>query len=46
MLRTLVGEHIGTWKLKLAATEFAYNTTMNSTTDKSPYEIIYNFRPR
>jgi len=46
LLHTLVGEHIGSWDLKLATVEFAYNTTMNRTTGKSPHEIIYDFRRR
>ena len=46
LLRMLVGEHTGSQNLKLATTEFAYSTTMNRTTDKSPHEIIYSFRPR
>jgi len=46
LLRTLVGEHTGSWDLKLATAEFAYNTTMNRTTGKSSHEIVYGFRPR
>jgi len=46
LLRTLVGEHIETWDLKLAAVKFAYNTVVNRTTGKSPHEIVYDFRPR
>jgi len=41
LVRTLVVEHIGTWDLKLVTTEFAYNTTGNMTTCKSPHEIVY-----
>ena len=40
LLRTLVGEQTGSWDLKLATAEFAYNTTMNRTTDKSPHKIF------
>ena len=46
LLRTLVGEHTGSWDLKLATAEFAYNKTVNRTTGKSPHEIVYGFRPR
>ena len=46
MLRTLVGEHTGSWDFKLATTEFAYNTAVNMTTGKSSLEIVYGFRPR
>ena len=44
LLRTLVREHTGSWDLKLATVEFAYNTAMNRTTGKSPREIVYDFR--
>ena len=46
LLRTLVGEYRGSWDLKLATAEFAYNTTVNRTIGKSPHEIVYDFRPR
>ena len=46
LLRTLVGEHTGSWDLQLATAEFAYNTAVNRTTCKSPHEIVYGFRPR
>ena len=46
LLRTLVGEHIGSWDLKLSIAEFAYNSSINRTTGKNPHEIIYGFRPR
>jgi len=46
LLRTLVGEHTGSWDLKLTTAEFAYNTAVNRTTCKSPHEIIYGCRPR
>ena len=46
LLRTLVGEHTGSWDLKLATVELTYNTTVNRTTCKSPHEIVYGFRPR
>ena len=40
LLRTLVGEHIGSWDLKLSIAEFVNKTS------KSPHEIVYGFRPR
>ena len=46
LLCTLVGEHIKTWDLKPATAKFAYNTTVNRTTRKSPHEIVYGFKPR
>ena len=45
LLRTLVGEHMGSWDLKLAIAEFAYNT-MNRTQTNLLHEIVYGFRPR
>jgi len=46
LLRTLVGEHVGSWDMKLSIVEFAYNSSVNRTTDKSPHEIAYDFRLR
>ena len=40
LLHTLVGEHTESWDLKLATVEFAYNTTVNRITGKSPYEFF------
>ena len=46
LLHTLVGEHTGSWDLKLVITEFRYNTIVNRTASKSLHEIVYGFRPR
>ena len=46
LLRTLAGEHIESWDLKLSIAKFAYNSSVNSTTGKIPYEIVYGFMPR
>ena len=46
LLRTLVGEHIGSWDLKLSVVEFAYNSSVNRTIGKSLHEIMYGFRRR
>ena len=46
LLRTLVGEHTGSWDLKLAIAEFAYNTAVNRTPGKLPHKIVYGFTPR
>jgi len=46
LLRTLVGEHIGSWDPKLSIAESAYNSSANRTKSKSPNERIYGFRPR
>ena len=45
LLRTL-GEHLGTWDLKLSIAEFVYNSSINRTIGKSLHEIVYDFRPR
>jgi len=34
LLRTSVGEHTGSWDLKQATAEFAYNRAVNRTIDK------------
>ena len=46
LLRKLVGEQTRSWDFKLGTAEFAYNTAVNRTTEKSPREIVYDFRPR
>ena len=46
LLRCLVGDHPGTWDLILPTAEFAYNSSVNRTTGKSPFEIVHGFKPR
>ena len=46
LLRTLVSEHVGSWDMKLSIAEFAYNSSVNRTTDKSSHEIVCGFKPR
>ena len=46
LLCTLVGEHVGNWDMKLSIVEFAYNSSINTTTGRSPHEIMYGFRLR
>jgi len=46
MLRALVGEHIGSWDLRLSIAQFAYNSSVNMTTSKNPHEIVYGFKLR
>ena len=46
LLRCLVGEHPGTWNLILPTAEFAYNSSMNRTTGRSPFEVVHGFKPR
>ena len=41
---TLVHEHVGNGDFKLSTAEFAYNTSLNKTTDKRSQEIVYGVR--
>ena len=41
LLRILVVEHHNSWDNVLPHAEFAYNDSVNRSTGKSPFEIIY-----
>ena len=45
-MRCLVGESLGNWDLLLPRAEFAYNSSVNRSTGKSPFEIIHGYKPR
>ena len=45
MLRALVGHDQGDWVEKLAAVEFAYNSTAHSATGSPPFKLLYGFMP-
>ena len=45
LLRTVVGKNLKTWKDCLPMIEFAYNRTVHSSTNFSPFEIVYGFNP-
>ena len=45
LLRSLVGDKLGNWDLILPTAEFAYNSSVNRTTGKSPFEIVQGFNP-
>jgi hypothetical protein len=45
-LRSLVTEHHSQWDQILAQTEFAYNDSVNRSTGKSPFQIMYGMNPR
>ena len=46
LLRSLVTEHHSSWDNVFPQTEFAYNNSVNRSTSKSPFEIIYGRQPR
>ena len=45
-MRCHVGESLGNWGLLLPRTEFAYNSSVNRSTGKSPFEIVHGYKPR
>ena len=40
-MRNLSGENPCQWDLALAQAEFAYNDSVNKSTGKSPFQIVY-----
>jgi hypothetical protein len=46
LLRSLVTEHHNSWDNVFPQAEFAYNKSVNRSTGKSPFEIIYGRQPR
>jgi hypothetical protein len=46
LLRSLVSEQGRQWDQILAQTEFAFNNSVNRSTGKSPFEIVYGRQPR
>ena len=46
MLRCLIRENLGNWDLLLSHDEFAYNSSVNRSTGKSPFEIVHGYKPR
>ena len=46
LLRCLVGENLGNWDLLLPRAEFSYNSSVNRSTGKSPFEIVHDYKPR
>ncbi|GJT66612.1 RNA-directed DNA polymerase [Tanacetum coccineum] len=41
LLRGLIGDNAKQWDLILSQVEFAYNRSVNRTTGKSPFEVVY-----
>jgi hypothetical protein len=46
LLRSLVTEQGHQWDQILAHVEFAFNNSINKSTGKSPFEIVYGRQPR
>jgi hypothetical protein len=46
LLRILVTEHHGSWDNIFPQAEFAYNDSLNRSTGKSPFKIVYGTQPR
>jgi hypothetical protein len=46
LLRCLVGDKPTGWDLILPQAEFAYNNSVNRSTGKSPFQIVYGSNPR
>ena len=45
LLRAVIKKNIKSWEECLPHVEFAYNRTVHSTTQFSPFEIVYGFNP-
>jgi hypothetical protein len=46
LLRSLVAEHHGSWHNILPQAEFAYNDSVNRSTGKIPFQVVYGMQPR
>ncbi|XP_029126278.1 uncharacterized protein LOC109793894 [Cajanus cajan] len=45
LLRTVLKKNIKSWEASLPHVEFAYNRAVHSTTNCSPFEVVYGFNP-
>ena len=45
LLRTVIQKNLKNWEECLSFIEFAYNRSVHSSTDYSPFEIVYGFNP-
>ncbi|GJX59258.1 RNA-directed DNA polymerase [Tanacetum coccineum] len=45
LLHSLIGDNAKQWDLILPQAEFAYNRSVNRTTGKSPFEVVYGRNP-
>ena len=46
LLRCLVGDKPKGWDLILSQEEFSYNNSVNRSTGRSPFQIVYGSSPR
>jgi hypothetical protein len=46
LLRSSVTEHHSQWDQILSQAEFSYNDSVNKSTGKSPFQIVYEMKPR
>jgi hypothetical protein len=46
LLRSLVTEHHSSWDNVLPQAEFAYNDSVNRSTERSPFQIVYGTQLR
>ncbi|KAK8951621.1 hypothetical protein KSP39_PZI004098 [Platanthera zijinensis] len=46
LLRCLVGEHASSWDSVLPIAEFAYNSSVNRSTGRSPFQVVSGYDPR
>lgn len=46
LLRCVVGSHTSSWNTLLPLVEFTYNSSVNRSTGKSPFEIVTGYNPR
>ena len=45
LLRTVLKKNLKNWEVSLPHIEFAYNRALHSTTNCSPFEVVYGFNP-
>ena len=45
LLRTILRKNLKTWDACLPHVEFSYNRVVHSTTNSSPFEVVYVFNP-